>query len=270
MSELLQLSIYPVKSCAARDLAECEVQPRGLAGDRRWMIVDGEGRFVTGRKYPRSVLIRAEPHGADWQLQAPGQATLRLRTPPPDATRRSVGVWRSRLDAACAEPAADAWISQALGAPLHLVYMDTQARRAVDAAYGQPGDEVSFADGFPLLLISQASLDGLNARLQQRGLAPVTMARFRPNLVVSATAPHAEDGWRRIRIGGIEFDVVKPCSRCVFTTVDPVSGRFDAARQPLETLKTYRDTADGVMFGQNLIARGGGVLRVGEAVTVLA
>jgi uncharacterized protein YcbX len=132
--------------------------------------------------------------------------------------------------------------------------------------HSQTGDEVSFADAFPLLLISRAALDGLNARLAK----PVSMLRFRPNLVVEGVAAHAEDGWKRIRIGEVEFDVAKACTRCVFTTVDPMRGERDPDGEPLRTLIGYRRTADGVTFGQNLIPRSAGSVRVGDAVEVLA
>jgi hypothetical protein len=144
--------------------------------------------------------------------------------------------------------------------------MDATCVRAVSPDYGQPGDEVSFADGFPLLLISQAALDLLNTKLA----APVPMLRFRPSIVVTGTQAHAEDDWKRIRVGAIEFDVVKPCIRCVFTTVDFTRGEFDPGGEPLRTLLTYRRTPAGVSFGQNLIPRGVGTLRTGDAVEVLA
>ena len=144
--------------------------------------------------------------------------------------------------------------------------MDVDCLRAVDPDHSRPGDIVSFADGYPLLAISQAALDLLNSRLTR----PVPMLRFRPNLVIAGTAPHAEDGWKRVRIGGVEFDVAKPCIRCVFTTVDFERGAFDPSGEPLRTLLTYRRTPKGVSFGQNLIPRGAGTLRVGDAFQVLA
>jgi uncharacterized protein YcbX len=136
----------------------------------------------------------------------------------------------------------------------------------VNPDYSKPGDEVSFADAFPLLLISQAAVDALNMKLPRA----VPMLRFRPNLVVEHTAPHAEDGWKRIRVGAVEFDLVKPCSRCVFTTVDFTNGTFDPSGEPLRTLTTYRRTERGVTFGQNVIPRGSGTVRVGDEVEVLA
>lgn len=263
---LSSIAIHPLKSCAPLSLAEAVVEPRGLAHDRRWMAVDPEGRFITGRQVPALVRVVAMPAEGGLALAAPGLDPIHVATPRADAPRAAVVVWRDAVDAACAGAAADAWLSRALGRPARLVHMDGRARRAVDPDHALPGDEVGFADGFPLLLVGQSSLDALNTRLP----APVPMARFRPNLVVEGAAAHAEDGWRRIRIGGIAFDVAKPCTRCVFTTVDPASGTFDPSGQPLAELKAYRRTPKGVTFGVNLIARGSGTLREGDAVEVLA
>jgi uncharacterized protein YcbX len=262
---LSALAIHPVKSCAPLALQTAQVEPRGLAGDRRWMVVDPDGRFLTGRQLPRMVLLVARPADAGLELEAPGRPPLRVPAAAADAPRRRVTVWKDAVDAACAPAAADAWLSDFLGRPVHLVAMDAPARRAVDPDRARPGDEVSFADGFPVLLVGQASLDALNARLAK----PVPMSRFRPNLVVAGAPAHAEDGWRRIRIGGVEFELVKDCTRCVFTTVDAEQGAFDPDGEPLRTLVGYRRGPAGVTFGRNLIARGTGTLRVGDAVEVL-
>jgi uncharacterized protein YcbX len=136
--------------------------------------------------------------------------------------------------------------------------------RPIDPRFATGGDRVSFTDGFPLLLITQASLDGLNARLER----PLPMNRFRPNLVISGATPHAEDGWQRVRIGEIEFAVVKPCARCVTTTID--QNTATAGREPLRTLATYRKVGSNVMFGQNVIHLGQGRISVGDAVHVTA
>ena len=265
VSHLSALYCYPLKSAAAQACDAADVTPRGLRGDRRWMIVDPDGRFLTGREHGALVLLQARADGDALQLDAPGEPTLRALAQHA-APRRGVVVWKSTVDALPANAEADAWISRVLGRPAHLVYMDDAARRPVSVAHGLPGDEVSFADGYPVLLISQAALDALNARLA----SPVTMQRFRPNLVVTGTEPHAEDTWRRIRVGTVEFDVVKPCVRCVFTTVEPDSGIRDPAGEPLRTLVGYRRTPAGVTFGQNLIPRSTGAVRVGDPVTVLA
>jgi uncharacterized protein len=265
---LSALSLHPLKSSAALPVEALEIEPRGPRFDRRWLVVDADGRFVTARAVAELVLVRAEPLGAGLRLSAPGMASLDVVPPPVDAPRLPVTIWKDTVDAPRADSAADAWLSAFLQREVRLVHMDDAARRAVDPAYGHEGDEVSFADGYPLLAISQAALDGLNARLVDAGCAPVTMAHFRPNLVIDGVDAHAEDGWRRVRIGGIDFDAVKPCTRCVFTTVDPVLGRRRDDGQPLDILKDYRRTPAGITFGMNLIARGTGTLRVGDAVTL--
>jgi uncharacterized protein YcbX len=266
---LSALYLHPLKSTAALSVESLEIEPRGPRFDRRWLVVDADGRFVTARAVAELVLVRAEPLGAGLRLSAPGMAPLEVAPPPSGAPRASVTVWKDTIDAPRADPAADAWLGAFLQREVRLVHMDDAARRAVDPDYGRAGDEVSFADGYPLLAISQAALDDLNARLAEAGRAPVTMTHFRPNLVVDGVDAHAEDGWRRVRIGGIDFDAVKPCTRCVFTTVDPALGRRRDDGQPLEILKDYRRTPAGITFGMNLIARGTGTLRRGDAVEVL-
>ena len=262
---LSAIHIHPVKSCAPLALDAARVEARGLEHDRRFVVVDGDGRFLTGRQLPRLTLLRAVPLAGGLRLQAPGLPSLELAAPEGNPERLAVTVWRDRVDAAACDPAADAWLSRFLGQPVRLAYMDALASRPVDPAHARAGDEVGFADGYPLLLLSQAALDALNARLAR----PVPITRFRPNLVLAGCAPHAEDGWRRIRIGALDFDLAKPCTRCVFTTVDGELGAYAADGEPLATLKSYRRTPQGVTFGQNLIARGHGVLRVGDPVAVL-
>jgi uncharacterized protein YcbX len=263
---LAAITIYPVKSTAGLALERATVEPRGLADDRRWMVIDADGRFITGRQVPAMVRITAVPRAGGLVLSAPGHGSLQVAAPRADAARRSVVVWKDTVDAAGTDDAASTWLAAVLGRPAQLVAMDEAAHRAVSRDFGEAGDEVSFADGFPLLLVGQASLDALNARLAQA----VPMARFRPNLVIAGAPPHAEDAWRRVRIGAVAFDVAKPCTRCVFTTVDPQHGTIDPSGEPLQTLKTYRRSPDGVTFGMNLIARGTGVVAVGDPVAVLA
>jgi uncharacterized protein len=176
--------------------------------------------------------------------------------------RRDVQVWSSRV-AALVHDAGSAWLSDALGRRCQLVYMPDDVERAVNPLRGRPGDVVSFADGYPFLLIGQGSLDDLNGRMS----APLPMIRFRPNLVVEGAAAFAEDGWPRVRIGAVTFRNVKPCDRCVMTTVDPETGNKGA--EPLRTLATYRAWGGAVWFGVNLIAENTGTLRVGDAVEAL-
>ena len=262
---LSALHIFPVKSCAPLPLASATVEPRGLRDDRRWIVTDETGKFLTGRQHPRLTLLHAVPDRDALVVTADGMPPLRL-APPETGRRFEVTVWANTVAALSAGFTADAWISLFLGVPARLAYMDDACARPVAREYSREGDEVSFADAFPLLVISAAALDALNAKLA----TPVSMLRFRPNLVVANTAPHAEDGWRRMRIGGVEFDLVKPCSRCVFTTVDFEKGEFDPGGEPLKTLITYRRGERGVTFGQNVIARSTGTLRVGDEVEVLA
>ena len=262
---LSALHIFPVKSCAPLPLASATVESRGLRHDRRWIVTDDAGKFLTGRQVPRLTLLRVVPDGDAIVVTTEGMPPLRL-VPPVSGARFDVTVWASTVAALPAGFTADAWISLFLGMPARIAYMDDACVRPVTRDYSREGDEVSFADAFPLLVISEAALDALNAKLA----TPVPMLRFRPNLVVANTAPHAEDGWKRIRIGGIELDLVKPCSRCVFTTVDFEKGEFDASGEPLKTLITYRRGERGVTFGQNVIPRATGTLRVGDEVEVLA
>lgn len=266
---LSALYLHPLKSSASLPVASLDIEPRGPRFDRRWLVVDADGRFITARAVAELVLVRAEPLGAGLRLSAPGMAPLDVAVPSTEAPRIPVTVWKDAIVAPRADPAADAWLSAVLQREVRLVHMDDAARRSVDPDYGRDGDEVSFADGYPLLVISQAALDGLNGRLAEAGRPPVTMTHFRPNLVVDGVDAHAEDGWRRVRIGGIDFDAVKPCTRCVFTTVDPVLGRRRDDGEPLNILKDYRRTPAGITFGMNLIARGTGALHVGDAVEVV-
>lgn len=268
---LASLHAYPLKSGAPFTLDAAKLEARGIAGDRRWMLVDANGRFVTGRQFARLPLVRARPRedGA-LVVDAPGMPTIAVTPPAPEGERVATAVWQAEVTPLLADAGAHAWFSRFLGVPVRLVHMDQRCDRRVvqmyDGRYGRDEDRVSLADAFPLLLVSQAALDQLNAKLAQ----PVPMLRFRPNLVVAGTQPHAEDDWRRIRIGAAEFDVVKACTRCVFTTVDFERGERDPTGEPLRTLTTYRRTAEGVTFGQNLIPRGTGTLRAGDPIEVLS
>ncbi|MBI3203593.1 MAG: MOSC domain-containing protein [Myxococcales bacterium] len=257
------LSVHPVKSCGGLQLARARVERRGLAGDRRFMLVDDEGRFVTQRE--EAALARTRVARADGRLTitAPGLRPLELPESLAAGTRIAVQVWGDRTEGLLV-PEASTWFSGLVGRSLRLVYMPSDVRRAVDPTYAAPDDIVGFADGFPLLLISQASLDSLVARVGQ----PLEMRRFRPNVVVAGTEPHAEDGWRRIRIGALTLRVVKPCSRCAIPTRDPDTG--EAGKEPLATLASYRKVDGKVMFGMNVIPDCEGEIAVGDEVEVLA
>lgn len=252
---------YPVKSMRGESLAASPVGPAGLPYDRTWMVADENGRFVTGRTHPELVLVAARPGPGGVTLSAPGRDDLFV---PDDAFTEPCPtiVWGSEFPAWRGATAADAWISAYLGTRLRFMWIGADTARRVKTA---PDVPLTFADGFPLLLIGQASLDELSARLGR----PLSMARFRPNLVVAGAAPFAEDGWKRIRIGGTTFRLAKPCERCVFTTVDPDTGHKALDQEPLRTLAKFRKAPDGVLFGQNVIAEGETELVVGMPVEVL-
>lgn len=261
---LVGLTEYPVKSCAGNALETADVGALGFAHDRRWMLVDASGRFVTGRQAPTLVQVRALPIAGGVRVCAPGRPTLDIAQPSGEA-RLQTAVWGTAVDAADAGDAAATWFSAWLGREVRLAYADPQMQRPLDPRYAQPQDRTAFADGYPLLLLSQSACRELSERVGR----PMDARRFRPNLLIDGVPAHAEDQWKRIRIGEIEFDVVKPCTRCVFTTIDPDLATPDPAGEPLHTLKQYRRGAAGITFGQNLIPRGSGTLRLGEPLSVL-
>lgn len=253
---------YPVKSLRGEAFRSLDVGPRGFVFDRRWMVVDADARFLTQRQQSRMALIDAHVDDVGGlHLDAPGMPPLSV--PPAGTERLAVQVWNDRVDAAPVGDAVDAWLSRFIGQACRLVELPDDVRRPVDPDYAGDDDQVGFADGYPFLLISQASLDDLNARLD----SPVPMLRFRPNLVVAGCDAFAEDGWRRIRIGELTLRVAKPCSRCVIPTVDIDSG--ERGREPLQTLMRYRRRDNKVYFGQNLIHDGSGQLVCGMPVEVI-
>jgi hypothetical protein len=265
---LASLHIYPVKGCRAVDLDQAVVEPWGLTGDRRWLIVDADCQFITQRKHPALARVVITPGpGADITVMSDGYRPLRVAAPDDFAELLKVTVWRSTVLAAAAGPAADAWFSAYLGEPVRLVYLDDPTRRAVDPEYGADGDTVSFADGYPLLLTSADSLDQLNQWLSDAGHQPVPMNRFRPNVVATGYPPWDEDRWRRIRIGEVFFRVAKPCARCVVTTTDQTTG--ERGSQPLKMLAARRRLRQDLVFGQNLIPDSPGRIQVGDPIEVI-
>jgi uncharacterized protein len=262
-AEVSALHVYPVKGCRGLALDASRVEVRGLAGDRRWMIVDEEGDFVTQRTEPQLARIQVTLR-AEWLvLSTESDGAVLVGPPPMDAPRHRVRVWNDTVDAVDAGSEAAGWLSAVLSARMSLCFMPSTTARAVSTKYGREGDVVSFADAFPLLLATTASLDDLNARMS----VALPMNRFRPNVVVRGTLPWAEDGWSRVRIGDVELRVVKGCDRCVVTTTDQLTGQRGA--EPLRTLATFRERDRKVYFGVNAIPDGPGEVRVGDAVTVL-
>ncbi len=259
------LHVYPVKGLQGHGLASAAVERCGLAGDRRWMVVDPAGRFITQRQCPDMAKVVAEYVAGDLALHSPGCGRLVVPRPGMRAPTVAVTVWRSTVAAQLADAASAAWLSQALGVACRLAYLADPAARPVDPVYGAASDRVSFADGFPVLLTAMNSLHDLNGRLD----APVPMRRFRPNIVVGGAPAWAEDCWRRIRIGAVVFHLPKPCGRCLVITVDQETGQRPDREEPLRALARFRRTGDGVMFGQNMIPESLGQIAVGDSVTVL-
>ena len=262
-TSLSGLYVYPIKSCAGIPLEASEVDERGLRHDRRWMLVDETGCFMSQRRFERMALIGIRIESDGLLVDAPGMPSLEVPLRPPDSTLLLASVWDDLVEGLTVGDDADLWFSEFLDVGCKLVYLPDESMRLVDPTYGGPGDRVGLADAFPFLLISEASLSDLNSRLEH----PVPMNRFRPNVVVRGSEPFAEDGWRLVRIGSITLRVVKPCARCAIITVDQRTAEVD--KEPLRTLARFRKVGKKVLFGQNLIHDGTGTLRTGDPVRVI-
>ena len=262
---LVGIYVYPVKSCRGIAVDAARVVERGLEHDRRWMIVDSVGKFLTQRELPSLQLITTALEGDAVRLTAAGAPPLALplRPDPSSTAPLPVRVWRSQLTARRHAAGSD-WLSSVLARPVSLVWMDDAATRATSRP---PRTPVSFADGYPFLVTSNASLHELNRRLAEAGAPQLTMERFRPNLVLDGDGePFVEDELRRFTVGAIPFRGVKPCDRCRVTTVDPETAA--TGKEPLRTLATFRARGGAVYFGMNLAHLGRGELRVGDPVTI--
>ncbi|MEM6335730.1 MAG: MOSC N-terminal beta barrel domain-containing protein [Bacteroidota bacterium] len=245
------LAVYPVKSLRGFEPAAWDAQPRGFADDRRWMVVDPAGTFLTQRNVPAMATLAASVSDEALTIMAPDGAALVVPRSA-DAGHVLVTVWGDTLEAARAGDEADAWLSAQLGRPARLVHMSQRSVRMADPQYAPTAaNPVSLADGFPYLVTTTASLTDLNRRLETAGQRPVPMNRFRANLVIDTEEPFEEDRWRELRIGNVRFAVVKPCARCSVITTDQQTGaRF---REPLRTLARFRRVGSKVLFGMNLV-----------------
>lgn len=261
-----EINIYPVKSLAGISLPESVVEERGLAFDRRWMLVDENSQFLTQREIPAMALIKIGLDGEKLTASF-GEKILDVPIKGDGGNTATVKIWSSSVKGKFYDGETDAWFSDVLGHSCRLVRMPEETKRNVNPFYAvhKFKDTVSFADGYPVMLIGEGSLADLNAKLK----LPVPMNRFRPNLVVAGSEPFAEDTWKKIRVGKTVFHLVKPCERCVITTVDQSTGE-KGGKEPLKTLAIYRNRKGKVLFGQNLIAENsGGIIRTGDAVEIL-
>lgn len=240
------LHIHPIKSCRRIAVARARVERLGLEHDRRWMIVDPSGAFVTQREEPRLARVEVDLVGDQLRVRAPGASELVMPLSIGDGAPIEVTIWGTRVHALAHEEGG-VWFSAYLGRPVRLVHMHDGHARPLAPKHAREGDVVSFADGFPLLLASEASLDDLNARAGQ----PLSMARFRPNVSVAGFEPWAEESWSRIRIGQVVFRAPKLCERCPITTIDPETGVM--GKEPLRTLATFRKRDNKVWFAINLV-----------------
>ena len=252
------LYVYPIKSCAGISLKRSELVATGLRHDRRWMLVDETGEFMSQRAHPRMALISVHLSDEHLRVDAPGMPDLEIPLQQENQKRIDVSVWGDTSRAALVGEETDRWFGEFLQFTCRLVYKPDDDLRLVDSMYAKSGDQVGFADACPFLLISEASLDDLNGRLED----PLPMNRFRPNFVVKGCDPYAEDGWGRLRIGHVTFRVAEGCPRCAVTTVDQKTGA--RGKEPLRTLATYRKSDGEVFFGRNLIHDALGTVRVGD------
>ena len=274
---LSKLFIYPIKSAAGIQVSSAQLTARGLELDRRYMLVSPDGHFMSQRRFPKMTLIQTAVLDSAASLSvvvtAPEMTALTI-VPPADSDEPvEVDVWGDRTFALSCGPAAAAWFSQFLSTPCQLVYMPETSHRPTDHGKLGPGEIVSFADAYPYLLLSEASLAGLNQKLAAKQVSPVAMNRFRPNLVIAGELePHAEDTWQRLQIGEVNFKVAKACARCSIPNVNQETG--DRTKEPSRTLASYRAWNKEIWFGQNLIqeisdASSLGMLKVGDRVEVL-
>jgi uncharacterized protein YcbX len=251
-----------VKSLAGITIKSSMLDAMGLKHDRRWMLVSPKGDFLSQRKYPQMALI--QPKFIDQQLILTTANQSDLMVADADAQQTmQVTIWRDSVTAQRIGEQADKWLSKAIGTPCHLVYIPDNEIRPCDPEFSKQGDHTGFADGFPILLISTASLADLNQHLDQ----PVTMKHFRPNIVVEGCHAFDEDNFKEFSIGDVHMRGVKPCSRCVLTTVDPKTGKRTGT-EPLQTLMRYRKQGSHVNFGQNVIHNATGRIQVRDSVVV--
>jgi uncharacterized protein YcbX len=263
------LFTYPIKSCGRLSHQQIELDERGPVWDRHWMVVEPDGMFITAREAPTMQLIQPAFENGCMRLTAPGMTPIDVTLQREPAPSKTVKVWNAVCEAVDEGDDLAAWLSDYLKVECRLVRMMDGFKRLVDPNYAHHSATTGFSDGFPMLIVSEASLAELNRRLEERGKTPVPMSRFRPNVVMTGCDAFAEDEWKTIQIGSMMVDVVKPCARCVMTTVDSTTGQIPDTAEPLATLNTFRKQGTQVMFAQNVIHRAPGSLAVGNVVMTM-
>ncbi|MHB1327529.1 MAG: MOSC domain-containing protein [Gemmatimonadales bacterium] len=262
MTSIASLHIYPLKGGRGLSLDQVELDHFGPRDDRRWMVIEPDGTFITQREIPTLCQVGAVPSSGAVTFSAPNVQPLTVPRPEAGSPTRQVTIWDDQTDGVDLGQTAAQWISQVLGTSLRLVYIPDDGLRRTDPEYDPIGARVSFADGYPILAISEASLDDLNRRLE----APLPMNRFRPNLVIRGSSAFAEDHWRAFSVSGVRFEGLKLCARCPVTATDQDTGA--RGKEPLRALAGFRKRTKGVMFGMNVAHRGRGTIKVGDLITV--
>jgi len=268
--QLSEIYIYPVKSLGGIRMDNTELTDKGLLYDRRWMLVDENNRFLTQREHPQLVLFETKLFTDFLRIvDTVRQKGLVVRLEPQFSEIErivTVTVWDDEVEAWEVSEIANEFFTEALGTPTRLVYMHEESQRKTDANYSLTGEETtSFSDGYPILIIGQASLDDLNNKLAE----PISINRFRPNFVFTGGNAFEEDEWHEFTIGGIRFFGVKPCARCIMTTIDPQTGE-KSGKEPLLTLNRYRKAGNRILFGQNVLISQFGSVSVGDSIEVIS
>lgn len=260
--KLSEIWIYPVKSLRGISLSSATVLPKGLKSDRRFMLIDHQGTAITQRTRPTLALFRPEIKNKTLAIHY-GDDTLEISLEP-SGTREQIAarVWDDTVEVCEVSPESSLWFTEKLGIECKLVFFPEENPRSVDSAYQQNGEHVSLADAYPILIIGQKSLGDLNSKLA----APLPMNRFRPNLVFTGGTAFTEDTWKNFRVGETRFSAVKPCARCILTTIDQETAQ--RGQEPLKTLATYRTKSNKVLFGQNVLILSGTEIKVGDPILI--
>jgi len=257
-----QLSIHPVKSTRGIDVDSLKFDRRGPIFDRHWLVIDSKNQFLTQRQHPKMCLIGTQIDGQVLTLTAPDKFSIMVVGT--TSEERQIQIWKDSVSATdCGDEVAQ-WLSDYMQKDCRLVCMPEHSQRLVDPDYAKENQTVGFADGFPIMLVSKASLDNFNSKLD----SPVGMDRFRPNIVIDGCEPYAEDNWKQIQIGDITFSLVKPCARCIVPSIDQQTGIKQT--EILNALNKYRRRDRKTYFGQNALHDKSGEIHVGDHVTIIA